>query len=88
MTAPALSKGRRRGEIRVAVRSGNAVDPTATSGFRPVKVVIVSGGARRPMIWLGGKFSHDGLAWICGRDTLCRLRDALNEVLGEEDTDG
>lgn len=40
------------------------------------------------MLWLGGPRTYDGLAWVCGRDTLRRLRDALDEVLKEEDADG
>jgi hypothetical protein len=66
-------------EIRIGVRSGAASD-SATHGTRPVKVAVVSGG-RRPMLWLGGAEKFDGLAWISGRDTLRRLRDALTEVL-------
>lgn len=69
-----------RDGIRIGVRSGAAAD-ARTNGTKPVKVVFVHGGSR-PMIWLGGEHGkHDGLAWISGRDTLRRLRDALTEAL-------
>ena len=66
-------------EIRIGVRSGAASD-RRTNGTRPVKVAVVSGGSR-PMLWLGGVGKYEGLAWISGRDTLRRLRDALTEAL-------
>lgn len=72
---------KRRQEIRVGVRSGSGTS-NGTGVFPKVKVAIVSGGSR-PMLWLG-EGERQGLAWISGRDTLRRLRDALDEILEEE----
>lgn len=69
-------------KIRVGVRSGAAARGSSDC-FPRIKVAMVSGG-RTPMLWLGGEHKHDGLAWICGRATLRRLRDAIDEVLDEK----
>ena len=70
---------KRRGEIRVRVRSGSA----STDGgmrFRKVRIATVGGGPKRPMLWLGAG-DTEGVAWVCGRETLLALRDALDAVL-------
>lgn len=66
-----------KNEIRIGVRSGASSTPRGTS---PIKVIIVSGEGR-PMMWLGGAGAYDGRAWVSGRATLLRLRDALTKAL-------
>jgi hypothetical protein len=77
--------GRKNREIRISVRSGASVG--AGVECPPLKVLVVSGGTR-PMLWLGGAKEYDGRAWVSGRDTLRRLRDALTEMLAEAPREG
>ncbi len=75
-----------RDETRVGVRSGSARSERGPGHFRKVNLAIVSGG-RRPMLWLGGG-EYDGIAWVCGRDTLTRIRDAITAALKGSDDAG
>jgi hypothetical protein len=80
MTAKKKKTVKRRGEIRVGIRSGSAPADAGPRSFRKIRIAIVGGGPTRPMLWLGAG-ERDGVAWVCGRDTLLRLRDALTAVL-------
>ncbi len=71
---------KRRGEIRVGVRSGSASSGEERGAFRKVRLAIVTGGPTRPMLWLGAG-EREGIAWVCGRDTLLRIRDAITAAL-------
>lgn len=74
------SKRKREKQINVAIRSGSSSSLSKFGGERlPIKIARVYGGTR-PVLWLGADES-EGVAWISGKDTLTRLRDALNEAL-------